>query len=89
MDDETIACGGVMHRYVKQGASVTIVYMTDGRKGNPNYDGDKLMRLRKAETKAAADIIGVKDLIYLDNPEGELKNSKIAREGTTHDSTAD
>ena len=79
MDDDIIACGGVMYQYVKQGANITIVYMTDGRKGNPDYNGNELMRLRKVETKAAADIIGVKDLIYLDNPEGELKNSKTAR----------
>ena len=80
MDDEIIACGGVMHRYVKQGASVTVVYMTDGRKGNPDYEENELMNLRKAETKAAADIIGVKDLIYMDEPERELVNSETTRE---------
>ena len=80
MDDETIACGGVMHRYVQQGANITIVIMTDGKKGNPSYEENELMNIRKAETKAAADIIGIKDIIFLDEPEGELKNTKLIRD---------
>ena len=33
MDDETIGCGGTLARHVRAGASVTVVFLTDGRHG--------------------------------------------------------
>ena len=33
MDDEVIGCGGTLARHVACGAEVTIVFLTDGRRG--------------------------------------------------------
>src|SRR3990170_3703757 len=35
MDDEALGCGGSLHRHVLAGESVTVAYLTDGRKGDP------------------------------------------------------
>ncbi|MFK5892536.1 MAG: PIG-L family deacetylase [Pseudomonadota bacterium] len=79
MDDEIIACGGVMQQYIKAGAKVSVIFMTDGRHGNPNYDPDDLSLLRREESRQACEIIGVDDLIFLDNIEAQLKNTEDSR----------
>lgn len=71
-DDDIIGCGGAIHIYHKMGAEITVAYITDGRKGNPGYDEDDLVRLRKEEAGKAAAVIGVDRLIFLDNRDSEL-----------------
>jgi len=68
MDDEVIGCGGAARRHVLAGASVAVVFMTDGRFGG--YDPDNtLVQRRKDESRRAAEIIGFSDLIFLDAPD--------------------
>lgn len=88
MDDEVIGCGGTLYRSVLAGGDVTVVYMTDGRRGDPELEGkdiskeerrtleDRLVDLRKKEAQIAASIIGIKDLIFLDEPDMELNAKK-------------
>ena len=71
-DDDVIGCGGILDIYQKKGAKITIVYMTDGRKGNPNYDEDRLVLKRREEARRAADVIGIDELMFLDNRDTEL-----------------
>ncbi len=79
MDDEIIACGGVIQQYVKKSANITVVFMTDGSEGNPNYDPVKLAKLRKEESRHACGLLGVTDLIFLDNIEKSFKNNEENR----------
>ena len=73
MDDETIGCGGTILRHRRAGAPVTIVYMTDGARGNPQMQRDEaLIEIRKAEARRAAEILGGCELVFLDLPEREL-----------------
>jgi LmbE family N-acetylglucosaminyl deacetylase len=84
MDDEVLGCGGTLRRHVLAGAAVTAVYMTDGCKGNPDlYQGSlpkaviaekelALSATRKDESARAAKILGIQELIFLDQPEGQL-----------------
>ena len=74
-DDDIIACGGIIHQYHLSGTDVTSVYMTDGRKGNPRYEEDKLVSVRKEEAESAASTIGIDRLIFLDNRDSELSLS--------------
>lgn len=76
MDDEIIACGGVMQQYLKKNAHITVVFMTDGSEGNPNYEPVKLAKLRKEESRNACGLLGVTDLIFLDNIEKSFKNNE-------------
>ena len=50
------------------------VTVTDGSKGtfNVNMDPKALSETRKREQRAAADVLGVKDLFFLDYPDGDL-----------------
>jgi LmbE family N-acetylglucosaminyl deacetylase len=74
-DDDIIGCGGTLYRYHQMGAEITVVYMTDGRKGNPRYNEDELVCIRQEEAKRASRIIGVNRLIFLDNRDSELTTS--------------
>jgi LmbE family N-acetylglucosaminyl deacetylase len=74
-DDDIIACGGTIYRSVKAGAEVVTIYLTDGRKGNPRYPENELIRLREEEARRACEIIGVKRPIFMANIDGELSDS--------------
>jgi LmbE family N-acetylglucosaminyl deacetylase len=88
MDDEVFGCGGVLAKHIRAGAHVTVVYMTDGRKGNPSLYGRglseqkiweaeaELSARRKLEAQQAASIVGVQELLYLDFPDGGLPRSQ-------------
>jgi LmbE family N-acetylglucosaminyl deacetylase len=72
MDDEAIGCGGTARRHVLAGATVTVIFMTDGRFGG--YDPDNtLVQRRKDESRRAAEIIGFQELIFLDAPDLSLQ----------------
>jgi N-acetylglucosamine malate deacetylase 1 len=66
MDDEIIGPGGTIARHVQSGAAVTFVFMTK------DADADT----RKAESRSAAEIVGVRDLVFLDGPDGALDDSE-------------
>jgi LmbE family N-acetylglucosaminyl deacetylase len=74
MDDEVIGPGGSVRRHVMAGAKVSVVVLTDGKYGGYNPDG-KLTDRRKAESRAAAKIIGTDEPIFLDGPDNELTES--------------
>lgn len=89
MDDEVLGCGGTLHRHVLCGAHVTVVYMTDGRKGGDpeiyrrGLTKEALASLesalvvqRKWEARRAAEIIGIQQQIFLDYPDGGLRVSQ-------------
>lgn len=86
MDDEVIGCGGVLSRISRLGAEITVVYLTDGRRGNPalyertdllpeqqRVEEERLVRERKEEARRAAEILGIGNLIFLDRPDGRLE----------------
>jgi len=41
-DDEVIGCGGTLYKHFLAGAEITVVYMTDGRKGDPLLFNQKI-----------------------------------------------
>ncbi len=84
MDDEVFGCGGVVAQVCAGGGDVTVIFMTDGRKG---YAADtvrgrspaeiagweaRLSATRKEESRRAAKILGYRDALYLDQPDGAL-----------------
>ena len=75
MDDEIIGPGGTVVRHVNAGSAVTFVFMTDGMAGDPQAGKNTRARLRKSESGRAAQIVGVKDLRFLDGPDGALADT--------------
>lgn len=73
-DDLEIGCGGTIARLVEQGYRVGMVHLTNGE---PTPRGTQEARL--AETRAAADILGVQVCEVLDLPNRELMDTPAAR----------
>jgi LmbE family N-acetylglucosaminyl deacetylase len=82
MDDEVIGCGGTLHKHIRNGAEVTVVYMTDGRYGrmdSPKVTEEEkrkqdaeIIKIRKQEASRAMKILGVKEGIFLDAEDDKL-----------------
>ncbi|MCF6158421.1 MAG: PIG-L family deacetylase [wastewater metagenome] len=75
-DDDIIACGGTVYKYHLMGSEITVVYMTDGRKGNHQYKEEELVLIRRDEAQKAAAAVGINKLIFLNNRDSELALSR-------------
>jgi LmbE family N-acetylglucosaminyl deacetylase len=75
-DDDVIGCGGTLHKHILAGNKVTVVYFTDGREGDPSFhDKELLGEMRKEEAISATKLLGIEDLIFLDEPETKLRST--------------
>lgn len=81
-DDTEFGAAGIVALWASQGTEVTYVIVTDGSKGSsdPDMTPDKLSVLRKQEQTAAAEVLGVKNVVYLGLPDGEVRNDYETRE---------
>lgn len=72
MDDEVIGCGGTLVRHLAAGAKVTVVFLTDGRRGGGNIPPATLTQVRKNEAHRALAELGITDAIFLDAADSEV-----------------
>lgn len=80
-DDETLACGATVAAKTAAGASVRIVFMTDGTAAPAKHlSVDQLRTLRRQEALAAAEVLGVPagNVHFLDFPKGQLGDCRQA-----------
>jgi LmbE family N-acetylglucosaminyl deacetylase len=85
MDDEIIGCGGTLYNHILKGATVTVVYMTDGRDGGelPQYPAAEqsrrqetsLVAIRRQEALLAMETLGIQNGIFLDAEDGQLSSA--------------
>jgi LmbE family N-acetylglucosaminyl deacetylase len=63
--------GGTVARWTREGKRVVCVVCTNGDKGsgNPDFKPDELAKTRQKEQKAAAKILGIKEVIFLHQPD--------------------
>jgi LmbE family N-acetylglucosaminyl deacetylase len=76
-DDESLGLGGVLARYAAEGAETYVVTATRGERGRHGGGTEKpgeeeLGRIREAELRAAADVLGVREVHFLDYLDGEV-----------------
>lgn len=74
-DDETLGCGGTILKKIQAGASVRIVFMTDGSQSHAQaMSASELKDIRMNEALAAAEKLGVarQDVVFLNVPDGTL-----------------
>lgn len=73
-DDPEIAAGGTLARWAAEGAEVWTLVTTNGDKGSddPACDPDDLVRRRRAESAAAAEVLGTAGHLELGHPDGEI-----------------
>jgi N-acetylglucosamine malate deacetylase 1 len=68
-DDETIGCGGALCRHVAAGDRVAVVFLTSGELGLKALAKEEAWRIREAEAKAAARLLGIARLDFLRLPD--------------------
>ena len=80
-DDESFSVAGTACRYAEEGVRLTLVTATRGDKGKcgnpPACTTEELPRVREAELRAAAEIIGIKDVRVLDYKDRELASAPV------------
>ena len=72
-DDIEIGCGATVAKLASMGKLVSFLILTDGRYGDSfsgDIKGDELAALRKKESIASAEHLGVKDVRFLDLSDG-------------------
>jgi LmbE family N-acetylglucosaminyl deacetylase len=82
-DDETLGTGGTLARYHAEGVEIHLVTATRGERGwfgapeeNPGLEA--LGRLREAELEAAARVLGISSVSFLDYVVGDLDQAPPA-----------
>ncbi|MCC7448157.1 MAG: PIG-L family deacetylase [Anaerolineae bacterium] len=81
-DDETLGTGGTLAKYAAEGVETHLVTATRGERGwhtaqdNPGLEA--LGKLREAELHAAARILGLKEVNFLDYIDGDLDKANPA-----------
>ena len=77
-DDAEIGSGGVVAKWVAAGCEVTYVLCTNGSAGTADRSltPTELARRRADEQRAAADFMGVRHVVMLGYPDGELEDSR-------------
>jgi LmbE family N-acetylglucosaminyl deacetylase len=80
-DDCEWYAGGSLEWLARKGAEITYIICTEGEKGSydPAANPIALAARRKREQRAAADLLGVRDVVYLGHPDGALENSPEVR----------
>jgi LmbE family N-acetylglucosaminyl deacetylase len=76
-DDAEFGCGGTVAKWVDEGWDVIYVVCTDGTGGGPDEATDvgpearrQITATRKAEQRAAGEVLGLRDIVFLDLPDG-------------------
>lgn len=73
-DDIEFGCGATLAKWASAGTEVHCCVLTDGSKGtwDPDRDLANLVAERRREQEAAADVLGVKAVHFLEFVDGEL-----------------
>lgn len=82
-DDLDFYAGGTMAAFAKHGAEVYYLILTDGGKGSEdrNMTPETLRDMRRQEQRDAGEILGLKEVFFLDYPDGTLENTlEVKRE---------
>jgi LmbE family N-acetylglucosaminyl deacetylase len=76
-DDAEGGAGGTVVRWTREGKEVVYVVCTNGDKGtsDPNITPDQLAEIREEEQRAAAKLLGVREVIFLRYPDQGLEDT--------------
>jgi LmbE family N-acetylglucosaminyl deacetylase len=76
-DDVELRMGGTVARWTREGKDVIYVVCTNGDKGtsDPSIKPQELARIREQEQLAAAEILGVREVIFLRYPDQSLEDT--------------
>jgi len=80
-DDAEICAGGTLAKWAARGREIHLLVLTNGDRGSadPFRDRAELAATRRAETLAAAEVLGLTGAHVLDIHDGELENTTEVR----------
>jgi len=81
-DDPEFGAAGTIARWTAGGSEVVYVIVTDGSKGSGDREitREDLAALRQEEQRSAAAVLGVSQVIFLGQVDGEVQNNYETRE---------
>ncbi len=73
-DDPEFFCGGILALWAREGTEIAYLILTNGNKGSddPTMTSEQLTVIRQTEQRNAARVLGVKEIIFFDENDGEL-----------------
>ena len=77
-DDHTIAAGGTLAKYAKEGKRFATYIFSYGEKSHPWLKPIETAHMRYKESLISEKVLGGKDMYYLGIPEGKFKDDKNA-----------
>lgn len=83
-DDIEIGCGATVAKLAREGKHISFLILTDGRYGDgfsAGIKGDELAALRKQESLASAERLGVNDVRFLDLCDGGFYDYEDMKKG--------
>jgi LmbE family N-acetylglucosaminyl deacetylase len=80
-DDAEFGSGGTIARWVREGKQVAYVVCTSGERGTTDrtVKPEQLAEVREQEQKAAAQVLGVRDVVFLRLPDQGLEDTPAFR----------
>jgi LmbE family N-acetylglucosaminyl deacetylase len=84
-DDAEFMCGGTVAAWAREGTEVHYCVLTDGSAGNnePGLTREEIAPVREREQRAAAEVLGVKEIHFLGFRDGELEVDLQTRRALT------
>lgn len=77
-DDDVFGCGATILKHRRDRDKVRVVYFCDGSKGNKEGIRDQLLSVRRQkESRQAASILGVEDLVFWNYRDGQLQSTRV------------
>jgi LmbE family N-acetylglucosaminyl deacetylase len=74
-DDESFPLGGTLAKYAAEGMRIILVTATHGEAGIPGLNPVETARLREAELRAAARVLGIAEVRLLSYRDGEVSRA--------------
>jgi len=73
-DDDVIGCGGTLYKHHLAGDKVTVIYLTDGARGDDSRGprSEALSKKRRQEARETGELLGINHQVFLEFPDGEL-----------------
>ena len=84
-DDAEFGFAGTIAKWAREGKEITYVVVTNGNKGSsdPTTTQEMLAAVREREQRAACAVLGVRNVLFLGYPDGELEPTMRLRRDLT------
>jgi LmbE family N-acetylglucosaminyl deacetylase len=76
-DDAEFGVAGTVAKWTREGKQIVYVVCTNGNKGtsDPQIKPDELAKIRQKEQRAAAELLGVREVVFLGNQDQGLEDT--------------